>query len=61
MEKFMEMEKALMDENEDVITSLGFLNMDENNYTRVLISFVSFIFQVFFSFQVCCLCSSKLK
>jgi len=48
----MEMEKALMDENEDVITSLGFLNMDENNYTRVLISFVSFIFQVFFSFQV---------
>jgi hypothetical protein len=48
----MEMEKALMDENEDVITSLGFLNMDESNYTWVLISLFSFIFQVFFSFQV---------
>jgi hypothetical protein len=48
----MEMEKTLMDENEDVITTFTFLNMDENNYSRVLISFVFFIFQVFFSFQV---------
>jgi hypothetical protein len=35
------------------------LNMDENNY-RVYVNFVSFIFQVFFSLQVWCLCSSKL-
>jgi hypothetical protein len=48
----MEMKKTLMNENEDVITTFGFLNIDESNYTRVLISFVSFIFQVFFSFQV---------
>jgi hypothetical protein len=36
MEKFKEMEKALM---------------DENNY-RVYVNFVSFIFEVFFSLQV---------
>lgn len=36
MEKFKEMEKTLM---------------DENNY-RVYINFVSFIFEVFFSLQV---------
>jgi hypothetical protein len=51
MEEFKEMEKALMDDNEDVITSLRLLNMDENNY-RVYVNFVSFIFQVFFSLQV---------
>jgi hypothetical protein len=44
----MEMEKTLMNENEDVIITFEFLNMDESNYTKVLISFVSFIF----SFQV---------
>jgi len=32
MENFMEMETTLMDENEDVITSLELLDMDENNY-----------------------------
>jgi hypothetical protein len=35
------------------------LDMDENNY-RVYVNFVCFIFEVFFSFQVWCLCSSKL-
>lgn len=30
--KFMEMEETLMDENEDVIASFKFLDMDENNY-----------------------------
>jgi hypothetical protein len=29
--KFMEMEEALMDENEEVITSLGLLDIDESN------------------------------
>jgi hypothetical protein len=28
----MEMEEALMDENEDVIVSLRFLDMDESKY-----------------------------
>jgi hypothetical protein len=28
----MEMEETLMDENEDVIASFKFLDMDENNY-----------------------------
>ncbi len=28
----MEMETTLIDENEDVITSLEFLDMDKNNY-----------------------------
>jgi hypothetical protein len=32
MENFMEMETTLMDENENVITSLELLDMDENNY-----------------------------
>jgi hypothetical protein len=32
MESYMEMEKALMDENEDVLTSFRFLDMNENNY-----------------------------
>jgi hypothetical protein len=32
MENFMEMETTLMDENEDVITSLELLDMDEKNY-----------------------------
>jgi hypothetical protein len=32
MENFMEMETTLMDENEDVITSLELLEMGENNY-----------------------------
>ncbi len=32
MEKFMEMEEALMNENEDVIASFEFLDMDESNY-----------------------------
>jgi hypothetical protein len=35
MEKFMEMEKVLMDENEDIIASLKLLDMDESNYTSV--------------------------
>ncbi len=51
MENFKEMEKALMDENEDAIASHRLLDMDENNY-RVYVNFVSFIFQVFFSLQV---------
>jgi hypothetical protein len=51
MEKLKEMEKALMDESEDVIASLRLLDMDENNY-RVYVNFVCFIFEVFFSFQV---------
>jgi hypothetical protein len=51
MEKFIEMEKILMDENKDVITKFGFLNMDESNYITVLINFVSLIFQVFFFFS----------
>jgi hypothetical protein len=32
LEKFMEKEEALMDENEDVILSLRLLDMDESNY-----------------------------
>jgi hypothetical protein len=48
----MEMGKTLMNENEDVITTFGFLNIDESNYTKVLICFVSFIFRIIFSFQV---------
>jgi hypothetical protein len=32
MENFMEMETTLMDENEDVITSLELLEMGESNY-----------------------------
>ncbi len=31
MDKFMEMEETLMDENEEVITSLGLLDIDEGN------------------------------
>jgi hypothetical protein len=31
MDKFMEMEKTLMDENEEVIASLGLLDIDEGN------------------------------
>jgi hypothetical protein len=31
MDKFMEMEKTLMDENEEVITSLGLLDIEESN------------------------------
>jgi hypothetical protein len=31
MDKFMEMEKTLMNENEEVITSLGVLDIDEGN------------------------------
>ncbi len=31
MENFMEMEKTSMDENEDVIASLQFLELDENS------------------------------
>ncbi len=31
MDKFMEMEETLMDDNEEVITSLGFLDIDEGN------------------------------
>jgi hypothetical protein len=31
MEKFMEMEEILMDENKDVIASLGLLELDETN------------------------------
>jgi hypothetical protein len=31
MEKFMETEEILMDENEDVIVSLGLLELDETN------------------------------
>jgi hypothetical protein len=34
IKKFMEMEEILMDENEDVIASLGPLELDETN-TRV--------------------------
>jgi hypothetical protein len=41
MEKVMKMEEGLMDENEDVIASFGFLDMDENNY-NVYVNFVSF-------------------
>jgi hypothetical protein len=33
MEKFMEMEKTLMKENEDVIASLELLDLKDNNYT----------------------------
>jgi hypothetical protein len=33
MEKFMEMKEILMDENEDVIASLRFLELDETNTT----------------------------
>jgi hypothetical protein len=32
LEKFMGMEEALMDENEDVIVSLKLLDLDESNY-----------------------------
>jgi hypothetical protein len=32
MENYMEMETTLMDENEDVITSLELFDMDESNY-----------------------------
>ncbi len=32
MDKFMEMEEALMNENEDVIASFEFQDMDESNY-----------------------------
>jgi hypothetical protein len=31
VDKFMEMEKTLMDENEEVIASLGLLDIDESN------------------------------
>ncbi len=32
MEKFMKMEKVLIDENEDVIASFKLLDMNESNY-----------------------------
>jgi hypothetical protein len=32
MEKFMKMEEALIDENEDVIASFKLLDMNESNY-----------------------------
>jgi hypothetical protein len=32
MDKFMEMEEALINENEDVIASFEFLDMNENKY-----------------------------
>jgi hypothetical protein len=31
MDKFMEMEETLMDENEEVIASLGILDIDKGN------------------------------
>jgi hypothetical protein len=31
VDKFMEMEETLMDENEEVIASLGLLDIDEGN------------------------------
>jgi len=31
MDKFMEMKKTLMDENEKIIASLGLLDVDEGN------------------------------
>ncbi len=31
MDKFMEMEETLMDENEEVVASLGLLDIDEGN------------------------------
>jgi hypothetical protein len=31
MEKFLEMEETLMNENEDVITSLGLLDLENGN------------------------------
>lgn len=40
MKKVMKMEEGLMDENEDVIASFGFFDMDENNY-NVYVNFVS--------------------
>jgi hypothetical protein len=51
MEKVKKMDESLMDENEDVIASFGFLDMDENNY-KVYVNFVScfFYFSSFFSF-----------
>ncbi len=36
----MKMDESLMDENEDVIASFRFLDMDENNY-NVYVNFVS--------------------
>jgi len=50
MDKFMEMEEILMDENEDVIVSLGLLDSKNgNNKLRYILFFVICIFQVFFS------------
>jgi hypothetical protein len=46
MEKVMKMDESLMDENEDVIASFGFLDMDENNY-NVYVNFVSCFFVSF--------------
>jgi hypothetical protein len=53
MEKFMVMEETLMDENEDVIASLGLLELNESN-NMVYVSFISFFlfFCFFFIFQV---------
>ncbi len=45
MEKVMKMEEGLMDENEDVIASFGFLDMDENNY-NVYVNFVSCVLYI---------------
>ncbi len=42
----MKMDESLMDENEDVIASFGFLDMDENNY-NVYVNFVSCFFVSF--------------
>jgi hypothetical protein len=47
MEKFMVMEETLMDENEDVIASLGLLELNESN-NMVYVSFI-FVF-LFFCF-----------
>jgi hypothetical protein len=52
MEKVMKMEEGLMDENEDVIASFRFLDMDENKY-NVYANFVScfLYFSSFFLFK----------
>jgi hypothetical protein len=31
MDKFMEMEETLMEDNQDVIASIGFLDFEDNN------------------------------
>ncbi len=53
MEKFLEMEETLMNENEDVIASLGLLDL-ENGNNRLQIDkfyFLSFASFKFFSFK----------